>query len=121
VNGAVHLNGNARNGNGIGASGSTIPQKRKLGMSAGGGGGGSKARREEDGRWRDDGRKMGGLDKGGGDEDEIRCRCGSSADDGFSIARDVYGRWCHAACFAISKECAGGVEMLAVCAAESLG
>ncbi|KAJ7449323.1 hypothetical protein B0H11DRAFT_1743704 [Mycena galericulata] len=42
---------------------------------------------------------------GGGEEgDEIRCRCGSSADDGFSIACDVCGRWCHAACFAISKE-----------------
>ncbi|KAJ7663424.1 hypothetical protein DFH06DRAFT_924646, partial [Mycena polygramma] len=37
--------------------------------------------------------------------DEIRCRCGSSVDDGFSIACDVCGRWCHAACFAISKEC----------------
>ncbi|KAJ6563796.1 hypothetical protein B0H19DRAFT_1209765 [Mycena capillaripes] len=36
--------------------------------------------------------------------DEIRCRCGSSLDDGFSIACDVCGRWCHAACFAISKE-----------------
>ncbi|KAJ7745529.1 hypothetical protein DFH07DRAFT_748821 [Mycena maculata] len=36
--------------------------------------------------------------------DEIRCRCGSSADDGFSIACDVCGRWCHAACFGISKE-----------------
>ncbi|KAJ7751061.1 hypothetical protein B0H16DRAFT_1548694 [Mycena metata] len=31
--------------------------------------------------------------------DEIRCRCGSSVDDGFSIACDVCGRWCHAACF----------------------
>ncbi|KAF8146167.1 hypothetical protein K438DRAFT_1991120 [Mycena galopus ATCC 62051] len=36
--------------------------------------------------------------------DEIRCRCGSSLNDGFSIACDVCGRWCYAACFAISKE-----------------
>ncbi|KAJ7789344.1 hypothetical protein B0H14DRAFT_2397581 [Mycena olivaceomarginata] len=47
----------------------------------------------------------GGGGGGGGEEgDEIDCRCGSSADDGFSIACDVCGRWCHAACFAISKE-----------------
>jgi hypothetical protein len=35
------------------------------------------------------------------ERDEIRCRCGSRLDDGFSIA---CGRWCYAAYFAISKE-----------------
>ncbi|KAJ7112090.1 hypothetical protein C8R44DRAFT_250173 [Mycena epipterygia] len=52
ANGA-HLDGNARSGNAV--SGSTIPQKHKLGMDAGGGGGGgggNKARHEEDGRRR---------------------------------------------------------------------
>ncbi|KAJ7131632.1 hypothetical protein C8R43DRAFT_823130, partial [Mycena crocata] len=33
----------------------------------------------------------------------IRCRCGVSADDGFSIACDACGRWCHAACFGIKE------------------
>ncbi|KAJ7885281.1 hypothetical protein B0H14DRAFT_2699339 [Mycena olivaceomarginata] len=36
------------------------------------------------------------------DDDEMRCRC-SCAEDGLSIACDVCGRWCHAACFGISK------------------
>ncbi|KAJ7304724.1 hypothetical protein DFH08DRAFT_521341 [Mycena albidolilacea] len=38
--------------------------------------------------------------------DEIRCRCGSSVDvdGGFPIACDACGRWCHAACFAISRK-----------------
>ncbi|KAJ7734232.1 hypothetical protein B0H16DRAFT_154703 [Mycena metata] len=33
--------------------------------------------------------------------DEIRCLCGSSVDDGFSVACDVCGRCCLAACFGI--------------------
>ncbi|KAJ7734249.1 hypothetical protein B0H16DRAFT_154555 [Mycena metata] len=35
--------------------------------------------------------------------DEIRCQCGSSVDDGFSIACDMCGRWGHAACFGIAQ------------------
>jgi hypothetical protein len=88
---------------------STVPQKRKLGMSAGGG---SKARKGDRGNGTAmmmmdfiDASSGGGGGGGGGEEgDEIDCRCGTSADDGFSIACDVCGRWCHAACFAISKE-----------------
>ncbi|KAJ7839726.1 hypothetical protein B0H14DRAFT_2158058, partial [Mycena olivaceomarginata] len=38
-------------------------------------------------------------------DDIIRCICGSSTDDGFSIACDGCGRWCHCACFAIAKDC----------------
>ncbi|KAG6864390.1 hypothetical protein C0991_009955 [Blastosporella zonata] len=35
------------------------------------------------------------------DRDTIRCICGSTFDDGFSIACDICLRWCHAACFGI--------------------
>ncbi|KAJ6546333.1 hypothetical protein B0H10DRAFT_2131607, partial [Mycena sp. CBHHK59/15] len=51
----------------------------------GGGGGGSAERRA--------------AHKGSGDDGAIRCqcRCRSGLDDGFSIACDVCGRWCHAA------------------------
>jgi hypothetical protein len=68
-------------------------------MGGGGSAGGSKARREEDGgrdrrRERDkSGMGMGvemGMGTGAEEGDEIRCRCGSSADDGFFIACDVY-------------------------------
>ncbi|KAJ6620988.1 hypothetical protein B0H10DRAFT_1031731 [Mycena sp. CBHHK59/15] len=103
------MNGNANalawNASGNG-NGSTMAQKRKLGMSAGGGdasGSGSKARRKDDGgqeRRREGDRGKGEIEEG----DEIRRRCGSNADDGFSIACDVRGWWCHAACFAIPKE-----------------
>lgn len=126
-----------------GASGSTVPQKRKLGFGIGHGnpqgqghglGGSNKARREEDGVRRREGEGMSGKphSRGGGSSaaaarhganalggpargaangssanadtgDEIRCRCGSSMDDGFSIACDVCGRWCHAACFGIAE------------------
>ncbi|KAG5349945.1 hypothetical protein C0989_001160 [Termitomyces sp. Mn162] len=34
-------------------------------------------------------------------EEAIRCICGSTYDDGFSIACDDCERWCHAACFGI--------------------
>ena len=35
--------------------------------------------------------------------DAIRCICGLSYDDGFSIACDDCSRWCHAACFDIME------------------
>ncbi|EFI26830.1 hypothetical protein CC1G_15232 [Coprinopsis cinerea okayama7 len=35
------------------------------------------------------------------DTNAIRCICGSTFDDGFSIACDICERWCHAACFDI--------------------
>ncbi|KAJ7714906.1 hypothetical protein B0H16DRAFT_511893 [Mycena metata] len=93
-------------------------------------GGSNKARREDDGGRRREGEglagkphsraggaarqganALGGPPRGaanGGSAnadtgDEIRCRCGSSVDDGFSIACDVCGRWCHAACFGIAE------------------
>lgn len=34
-------------------------------------------------------------------QETIRCICGSTYDDGFSIACDDCSRWCHAACFGI--------------------
>ncbi|PPQ81601.1 hypothetical protein CVT25_013393 [Psilocybe cyanescens] len=34
----------------------------------------------------------------------IDCMCGIALDDGFSIACDDCGRWCHAACFGITKD-----------------
>jgi hypothetical protein len=125
-NGGGVMNGNAnalpRNANGL-----TVPQKRKLGMSAGGGGArgsGSKARFEEDGA-RERGR-VGDRGKGkmrphfvasvGGEEgDEIRCRCRSNTDDGFSIACAVVS--CCVLCD--FEERAGAVGVLDVCAAES--
>ncbi|KAF7364481.1 hypothetical protein MSAN_01109600 [Mycena sanguinolenta] len=94
-------------GRGIGhvhasGSGSTAPRSR------GGGSKPSSMRDREREREKDKERAdivVGGTEEdGGGEGDEIRCRCGSSIDDGFSIACDVCGRWCHAACFGISKE-----------------
>jgi PHD-finger len=41
------------------------------------------------------------LESGTVDVDSISCICGSSYDDGFSIACDDCSRWCHAACFDI--------------------
>ncbi|KAF9455778.1 hypothetical protein BDZ94DRAFT_538912 [Collybia nuda] len=35
--------------------------------------------------------------------ESIRCICGSTFDDGFSIACDDCSRWCHAACFDIAE------------------
>lgn len=35
------------------------------------------------------------------DTESINCICGSTHDDGFSIACDDCSRWCHAACFGI--------------------
>ncbi|KAJ7883023.1 hypothetical protein B0H14DRAFT_3857430 [Mycena olivaceomarginata] len=98
------------------ASGSTVPQKRKLGMGGASGSGGSKARREKgrvgvriDAALHSSGSAGGDAGTGGGEEgagdDIIRCICGSSIDDGFSIACDGCGRWCHCACFAIAKDC----------------
>ncbi|TFK21435.1 hypothetical protein FA15DRAFT_597869 [Coprinopsis marcescibilis] len=34
-------------------------------------------------------------------DSSIRCICGSTLDDGFSIGCDICERWCHAACFDI--------------------
>ncbi|KAJ7079903.1 hypothetical protein C8R44DRAFT_895581 [Mycena epipterygia] len=96
--GVHHVNGNGKGGAGAG----TIPQKRKLGMGG--------RRRDDEGptekrRRGGSGEAEGGGGRGGEEEgDAIRCRCGSSADDGFSIACDVCGRWCHAACFGIVKD-----------------
>ncbi|KAJ7310793.1 hypothetical protein DFH08DRAFT_822894 [Mycena albidolilacea] len=108
-------NGLAQNalGNGHGST-STVPQKRKHGMSAGVGG--SKVRRDGDGGGTRERRRrkvmsldmlMNFADRAGGGgwaSDEIRCCRGSSVDDRFSVACDVCERWCHAACFAISKD-----------------
>jgi hypothetical protein len=44
-----------------------------------------------------------GAGGGGREGDEIRRRCGSSVDDGFSIACDAYGRRRHAAYFALES------------------
>ncbi|KAJ6456652.1 hypothetical protein C8R45DRAFT_913850, partial [Mycena sanguinolenta] len=90
--------GNAH-GSGNGNGGSTAPRSR--------GGGGSKGgvRHREREKDRDRVDIVVSTEDGEGEAgDEIRCRCGSSLDDGFSIACDVCGRWCHAACFGISKE-----------------
>ncbi|KAJ7886615.1 hypothetical protein B0H14DRAFT_2498515 [Mycena olivaceomarginata] len=85
-------------------------------MGGASGSGGSKARREEgqvgvriDAALHSSGSAGGDAGTGGGEEgagdDIIRCICGSSTDDGFSIACDGCGRWCHCACFAIAKDC----------------
>ncbi|KAF8183600.1 hypothetical protein K438DRAFT_1140870 [Mycena galopus ATCC 62051] len=82
-------------GSSVGGAGLGEGPSVGLGGAASGGGAGAGGLGQE-----------GGDGQGVGEEsgDEIRCRCGSSLDDGFSIACDVCGRWCHAACFAISKE-----------------
>lgn len=40
-------------------------------------------------------------DKKDNSQEDIRCICGFTYDDGFSIACDDCSRWCHAACFDI--------------------
>ncbi|KAG6856691.1 hypothetical protein H0H87_001732 [Tephrocybe sp. NHM501043] len=67
---------------------STVPMKRKISGSGSGK------------------RRMKGNSTGqeGGGEEAIRCICGSTYDDGFSIACDECSRWCHAACFGIVRE-----------------
>ncbi|KAJ7189367.1 hypothetical protein GGX14DRAFT_383301 [Mycena pura] len=57
----------------------------------------------------------GGVEEG----EEIRCRCGSNVDDGFSIACDGCGRWCHAACFGIQKESVPEEWICWVCAPQN--
>ena len=41
------------------------------------------------------------AEEGDSSTESIRCICGSTYDDGFSIACDDCSRWCHAACFGI--------------------
>ncbi|KAJ6543422.1 hypothetical protein DFH09DRAFT_978608, partial [Mycena vulgaris] len=104
-------NGNASaSGSGLGNGGRvTVPQKRKIGGGSARErerGGGAEKRRRGEGGERHHGdphrqRHAGGVGERDGDENAIRCRCGSSADDGFSIACDVCARWCHAACFGV--------------------
>ncbi|KAJ7492968.1 hypothetical protein B0H11DRAFT_1718335 [Mycena galericulata] len=98
---------------GAGGGGSTVPQKRKLGLAGGGksragarGASGEPLHPAPSSDWPGNGERGGSGagergEGGEGEGDEIRCRCGSNADDGFSIACDVCGRWCHAACFGI--------------------
>ncbi|KAF8189264.1 hypothetical protein K438DRAFT_958861 [Mycena galopus ATCC 62051] len=84
-------------GVGSSAGGAGFGSGPSVGSGSGASGGGSGA-----GGLGQEGRDGQGV--GEESSDEIRCRCGSSLDDGFSIACDVCGWWCHAACFAISKE-----------------
>ncbi|KAJ6618544.1 hypothetical protein B0H10DRAFT_1234741 [Mycena sp. CBHHK59/15] len=83
--------------------GSTAETEAVVGPRSNGGGGGGGGGAE--GR---------AAHKGSGDDGAIRCqcRCRSGLDDGFSIACDVCGRWCHG-------ERARGVGVLAVCAREA--
>ncbi|KAJ7443102.1 hypothetical protein FB451DRAFT_1057105, partial [Mycena latifolia] len=96
-----------------GRGGATVPQKRKLGAAGGGRGPEKdKRRRGEGDRAGGDAARAGGEGEGGegqgeGKEeaqDEIRCLCRVSMDDGFSIACDMCGRWAHAACVGVKRD-----------------
>ncbi|KAF7322266.1 hypothetical protein HMN09_00004000 [Mycena chlorophos] len=122
-NGSKHKHDDGQRGPTGGSS--VIPQKRK-GSSAGdrghGNGAGSKAaRRDLDDKGGDRRRERDLVvvdDEGGREDDAIRCRCGSSIDDGYSIACDVCGRWCHCVCFGISKDNVPATWACWVCAPE---
>ncbi|KAJ7831822.1 hypothetical protein B0H14DRAFT_3463771 [Mycena olivaceomarginata] len=94
----------------------TSPRSESLSDGGASGSCGSKARREEgrvgvriDAALHSSGSAGGDAGTGGGEEgagdDIIRCICGSSTDDGFSIVCNGCGRWCHCACFANVKDC----------------